>query len=362
MLSEEGILEVKQVIIKNKKSERQKQNFLKIGYHAHHLLVKLSDEKDKNIYIYFDNNDSMEIDSENLRNSDIYFKRSYSANYIRNFHPEHKDDIYPLGLNYLVRPNRYNQLTLNRDVSLSGSLKRKIAAAVESFDTKNRFKFYPRIRVLHSLPKKYSEIKVLFMVTAYNPYDAQDRPKEKIEERIYNNEFRANCIRMLRKELGPRFYGGFIHNNYTTKMYHDVLLDKAENGIKKNYLNILDNFPICIATTGLHGSIGWKFAEYVSFAKAIISEKLKYEVPGNFTPGKNYLEFSTPEECVEKSITLLTNKKLRKEMMIRNAIYYQYYVRPDMLVFNAISTAMRKINKENAEQAAAKKDRNLLFS
>lgn len=44
---------------------------------------------------------------------------------------------------------------------------------------------------------------------------------------------------------------------------------------------------ICITTTGLHRSIGWKFAEYIAASKAIVTEKLNYspgtELKANFT-------------------------------------------------------------------------------
>jgi len=180
------------------------------------------------------------------------------------------------------------------------------------------------------------------MATAYDPYDKPDRPKEKIEGRIHDNEVRAACVRILRKELGPKFHGGFIHNRYTTEKYKDVLIDNPADGEKENYLKILEKFPICIATTGLHGSIGWKFAEYVAFSKAIVSEKLHYEIPGSLRPKQNYLEFSSPEECVEQSIKLINDRELRNEMMTNNFEYYRHYVKPDMLVLNALSIAIEK--------------------
>ncbi len=180
------------------------------------------------------------------------------------------------------------------------------------------------------------------MVTAHDPHDDPLRAKAKLDERAHINQVRANCIRMLRAELGPQFYGGFRHNPYTVKSYKDVLLDDPRNARKQRYLEIVQQFPICIATTGLHGSIGGKFGEYVALSKAIVSEKLQYEVPGTLQSERNYLEFSSPERCVEQSMRLINDEQLRMNLMLNNSYYYQNFLRPDMLVFNAIAIAMHK--------------------
>ena len=99
-------------------------------------------------------------------------------------------------------------------------------------------------------------------------------------------------------------------------------------------------FMIFQATTGLHGSVGWKFAEYVAFAKAIVSEPLNCEVPGDFKPGQNYLTFRSPTELVEQASTLFSDNALRHALMTNNARYYLGYVRPDALVLNSLLAAL----------------------
>lgn len=46
---------------------------------------------------------------------------------------------------------------------------------------------------------------------------------------------------------------------------------------------------ICIGSTGLWDSIGWKTGEYVAAARAVVNERFVYEVPGGFREGVNYL-------------------------------------------------------------------------
>jgi hypothetical protein len=105
-------------------------------------------------------------------------------------------------------------------------------------------------------------------------------------------------------------------------------------------MKLLKRFPICIATTGIHGSIGWKIAEYVSYSKAIVTERLNYRVPGNFEKELNYLEFVSPEDCVESAVRLFQDYKLRCQLMINNYRYYQSYLRPDSLVMNTLAIAI----------------------
>jgi hypothetical protein len=105
-------------------------------------------------------------------------------------------------------------------------------------------------------------------------------------------------------------------------------------------LNKLREFPICVATVGLNGSNGWKLAEYVAASKAILSEPLVYEVPGEFTHEKNYLQFQTPDELVETAVKLIEDAELRSSMMHANRQYFREYVRPDAMVRNSLKIAL----------------------
>jgi hypothetical protein len=128
---------------------------------------------------------------------------------------------------------------------------------------------------------------------------------------------------------------------------------------KKTYLSLMHGSSICIATTGLEGSVGWKLGEYVAAAKAIVSEPLRSVQPGDFRPGRNYLEFRTPEQCVDAVQRLVDDPAHRLDMMRKNAAYYAAYVRPDALVWNALNNAVVALARERPlvelphEQASA---------
>jgi hypothetical protein len=212
---------------------------------------------------------------------------------------------------------------------------------MDAIDVGDVLGFRPRLTKMEGLPCYGAPPKILFLVTAYDPDDHPDRSAAKAEERYQINETRASCLRLLKQALGPRFFGGFDRNPYTLERYPDLVVPRAVTA-QGSYIETMRSYPICVATTGLHDSIGWKLAEYVAFGKAIVSEKLNYEVPGEFAPERNYLEFSSAEECVVAAERLLEDAGLRKAMMTSNTRYYEAYVRPDALVLNALLTALSR--------------------
>ena len=153
------------------------------------------------------------------------------------------------------------------------------------------------------------------------------------------NDVRAGCIRALREKFGERFFGGAVPDEFARKNFPDCLVSDPEITRFGNYIRKMQQFPIGIATTGLHNSIGWKFAEYIAFSHAVVSEKLHYEAPG-LMKDTHYLEFTTPGECVEAVGRLMDNRQMRTEMMFANHRYYENYLRPDKLVWNALEIAL----------------------
>ena len=146
---------------------------------------------------------------------------------------------------------------------------------------------------------------------------------------------------MLKESLGPRFTGGFTPNRFAQENYADLVVS-PDSTSQQSYLRTLKSFPICVASTGLHGSTGWKLAEYVAFSKAILSERLLYDTPGAFEPRRNYIEFTSAEECLNGAVRLIEDTALRQQIMQNNAAYYRAYLRPDALVRNALTAALEK--------------------
>lgn len=339
-----GIIDLSQRIVRDGIKYADGASHLQDAGHAHLTVIV-----DGDIRVHFDTHDAMEVCVDELGSSDVYFKRSFSRHYVKKLPAAQQKKIFPLGLNYRVLPDQVDWLAAKRGLILARGLRKKLSAVAQALDANNLHSFQPRIAGMQSFPDFEAAPKILFMVAAYDPYDQVDRPVEKIEERSSNNELRAKCIRMLRREFKNEFLGGFSRSKYALTHYPDLVLP-VEQTAQQNYIRMLKNFPICIATTGLHGSTGWKLAEYVTHSKAIISEELRYSIPGNFEPGRNYLRLSTAGDCVEAAVQLMTDKYLRSELMVNNADYYRSYLRPDALVAHALLTALRRKSSANSER------------
>lgn len=286
------------------------------------------------IKVVYDTFDGDSINDKFLDWSRFYFKRSYLKG-------QHDKKVKPLGLYYSVYPPKdYLQIKklfwnlrhgINKDYLLpflrSTTLFTKISSASIG-------KYTSRVDKFEDFPEIKSDVGVIFSARLWDPKNRSDD-----SDRTEMNLLRAQTIRLLKKTFGAQFYGGVYPNSYSIKNFPDIVLSEKQIS-KQQYLRELKKASICVTSRGLHGSNGGKLAEYVAGAKAIVSEPLRYEVPGDFAPEKNYLEFSTPEECVDKVQILIDKPEFRYSMMKSNYSYYHAYLRPDILVWNTIQLAL----------------------
>ncbi len=292
---------------------------------------------DERIRIHYDTHDSWEILDEYLDETDFYFKRSYAPERL-GYLGERGARVRPLGLNWAVYPDGIDWPGLQRNLVFASGARRVYegSRALMLFD--GRF-FTPRLGRMTAPPRIDQEPRVLFLTRTFDPAEELGLSPEKIEERESINESRARCIAELRRALGNRFYGGFVHTPHAVGRYREFLAPEPDRYSKGKYIALMKSFPICVATTGIHDSIGWKFTEYIACSKAIVSERLNYQVPGDLTAGRNYLEFDSVDGCVEQAGRLLDDRDVRGTMMTRNADYYERWVRPDAQVMATLDLA-----------------------
>lgn len=182
--------------------------------------------------------------------------------------------------------------------------------------------------------------KILFMARLWDPageFPGQLTPAM-AEERRRINESRASCIRLLRREFGDRFYGGVASSAFTVREYADVVLDEPSLARKDRYLAFMKSFDIHVSTMGLHGSTGWKFAEYIAASKAIVCEPLRYESAGGLADGTHYLPFTDADSCVSRVQSLLDDA-LRMRMMESNHAYAERFLRCKAFVKTTLKEA-----------------------
>ncbi len=297
---------------------------------------------DGSTQLYFDTHDAPEIDEQAAAACDLYFKRSFSPDMIP---PPLASKVRPLGLNYAVYLDGFDRFELQRALAdLPSAGERTVLLtrlAARAFDMEVVSQGYrPTVKSINAPPRPSDAPRVLFMARAWDPADQPERERSHREERAEINEMRARCVSLLRKEFGASFTGGFKHTPYALEHFRHVLLDDPTLASKRRYIDLLASHSICVATTGLHGSIGWKFGEYIAFSKAVVSERLLYSVPGNLTAGQHYLEFRSAEECVDAAAALFNDEILRRNMMNANHEYYEQYLRPDRMIARTLEAAI----------------------
>ena len=334
ILHRKGSLELKQTISEEFLPKNSKSNDW-VDYNFFNTKVILNDK----IKVCYDTHDWNWIDEEILSGVDFYFKRSFDEDYLSNV--AEKSKVFPLGLNYAVSDSQKDYFKVKRNVFYTGKDRVKVFIKGLNFDfIKNLHT--EQLNNLEALPDLLAEPKIIFMARAWDTAKIEATDKSQLVENI--NETRAQCVRALRKEFGDFFYGGLEHNDYAKTHFKDCLLPDASRSNKQSYLQTLKQFPICVTTVGLNNSNGWKLGEYVALSKAIITEPLKFDVPGNFKTEKNYLEFVNSGELINAAARLFENASLRREMMMNNYRYYNSYLRPENLVLNTLNTVF-----ENSE-------------
>lgn len=338
LLQRQGAIRLSQEIIQPRTRRVDRPTHLRNAHLAHMMLIVNGSLK-----VYIDVHDSWELDELGLEQCDVYFKRSLARDRI----PKAvRRNVYPLCFNYEVYPKGFDRFQLAR--SALGAAQRKESwlsvlmrypgAAINAQLGRGRRRFH--VERMCAPPDLTLEPRVLFMARAWNPADIAEHTPEKIEERRRLNSMRAECIVRLRKEFGERFHGGLQCTEYARKHYPHAVLNDPRLAEKQTYLNLLRQFPICVATAGLHGSTGWKTGEYIAFSKAIVSEPLQYETPGDFQANRNYLVFNTADECVEQVSRLMSDAKLRRSIMVSNWAYYLSFLKPDVLAWRMLERAI----------------------
>lgn len=276
-------------------------------------------------WIEGDITDNLEYFRNHIR-ADYYFKRSFDKKLVE--YAPRDCRVFPLGLNYYITPKKLHKKNFKDSVKnaiRNNPLIAKILKINHSDIFNEEFEYYP---VVHKVNR------ILFLTRLWDPEEVKQENLK--AEREILNQYRADCIRICRKEFKDQFTGGLQGDRFTSGSRYKDLVAPYELTKRAFFLNQIKESNICIATTGLHNSIGFKLAEYIAACRAVITEPLHYEVPGNLETGKNYFCFDSAEELVKNIYKLSGDRELIRDMMFRNFIYYNNYLRPDVLVLNTL--------------------------
>lgn len=281
-------------------------------------VIQAEYKEKKIIYDVWDGYQALQAMKTGLDWADFYFKRSFSAEKNAVFFPEDQHKMFPLGFNYHMTYKNCPTTDPRWKAILKKILGRNFVPATFEGSA--------------AAPK--GEPRIIFFTRLWDVKEP-GLSEALQEERKIINETRIEIVRALKQRYGDMFIGGLNDTPLSQKMAPDLIMPDRYTK-RRNYIELLHSCDICIGSMGLHESIGWKTGEYVAAAKAIVNETFRYSVPGDFLPGKNYLEYSTAQECLAAVQKLVEDPQLLFKMKTANEEYYRKYLRPDALIANTL--------------------------
>jgi hypothetical protein len=302
---------------------------------ASHGLLILASSGQSVVFDLIDS--SRRFDEEALRHADFYFKRMYVGEHLP---PSASAKVIPYGPNYSVMSSRVAVSTILRPLLWRSrpELKRVLRALIGA-PFRDHAKFRGIDTEISGGPLEPNG-RVLFMARAWDPSAPEVKSDQQAQyDRHAVNQERALLIRTLRERFGDHFTGGFSMDSFSMREYPDIVEQNARMTSRPAFIRAVKQHTICIATRGLHDSVGWKFGEYLAMARAVITEKVACEYPFRIEKGTNFLDFEGPTSCLEQVELLAQRPDKAAAMMRENQALYDRCLRPENLTRHALVTA-----------------------
>jgi hypothetical protein len=285
-----------------------------------------------------DPQEGSEVQADALAHHDLYFKRSFHAHSL--LQPGgHK--LRPLPLLDEVRTDFLHFDELRGEIAAAGSAGAKAGALARSLAQVAAARAGLGGRAnwsrMHAPPVAGQAQRVLAIWRLQDPDALPPEAAGQRAARDAANRLRVECIRALRRAYGSRLHGGIVADPVAARLAPDLLLPSPRSGTRREFLRRVREHAVCVAASGPLGSNGPRLARFVAFSRAIVCEPLQGIVAGDFEPGRNYLEYETPEQCVARVAWLFDRPRERDEMARRNWDYYAAWQRPDRLALRLVA-------------------------
>ena len=286
--------------------------------------LTVTDQKRRERALAIDLADQRDLFSiPDLEEVDLYFKRSLSTEALASLPEQLRAKIKPFGLN-------------NPSSSLGATL-RVLTARLRSGRDWRRLAVdarqllaLPSSRAFESPPDAAAEPAVFFQTRVWPPCD--DDPAV-----ASLNEARVAMVRTLRKAFGRRFRGGIVPSAFANEHFPDAVTQLPTR--MRLYPHVMKRALVGVCSRGLHGSIPFKFSEYLAASRCIVAHEPEGVLPQPLTNGRHYLGFTEAEQCVAQCDRILTDTTAAREMRQRNWDYYRSTVEPPVQMLHVLSAA-----------------------
>lgn len=264
----------------------------------------------------------------------VLFKRSFEPE-LRELAPA-RCRVEPYGLNLQVDPPRR--------LPGAGPRGRRAAERLRRSSMLRRMVGAPSPRLpeeeLVGMPQLTGTHRILFYTRLWDPDDPAVTWDDAREERVEMNRRRQEALRACRDHLGPQFDGGLVADAYSSRRADPTLLLSRAQTERHRFLAAVKQHAICVSTAGLHRSTGWRFAEYVAGARAIVCEPLHFDPGPGVVEGENYLSFADTDGLVTTLEALLADPERVGAMMEANRRSYRLHCSPEAIIHRSLATAL----------------------
>ncbi|HEX4048975.1 MAG TPA: glycosyltransferase, partial [Elusimicrobiota bacterium] len=153
------------------------------------------------------------------------------------------------------------------------------------------------------------------------------------------NRERAELVRELRAAFPDAFAGGIVADAFSTAHFPGLVTRRSLH--RAEYAAMSRRAAIGIYSRGLHHSLAFKLSEYLAGGLCVVSTPLAHELPAPLVPGRHYLEYRTPAECVAAVGWLRAHPEAADRMRRENVDYYRTNLAPAPFVVSLLERAFR---------------------
>jgi hypothetical protein len=297
-------------------------------------------------------------DSGLVPTADLYFKRSYWPEFLSQLPVEVRRRVRPLGLSIAADVER-ERISFplhahrarrakdpdSRRAALRDLLKTflfKLARKRDAGYALNLDKIpEPNWAVLATEPTVFLHTRL------WNPEEHRVRYGRSVDAL---NRLRVSLVDALQRELGDRFVGGVIPNEYARQVADPRLLTRCPTDFS-GYLETMGNSLIAVTERGLHESNGRRLAEYLAAGRCVVGEEMRFrprEAPIN---GRDLLLFSSVDECVESCIQAMTDPDRAVAIARSGRDYFRKFVDPVTQLLKILEEAGVRLKEESLSKS-----------
>ena len=303
-----------------------------LGAHPDNLLWMDVAHRGHTSRLCFDLKDGAGIDPKHLANADLYFKRTLlsSAGVT-------SPRVRPFGLNYQCY---HTDLAAHRQLDMQVFRRPRMARYVRQIRDRITMARPPASLVLKAdeFESRASDACQNTVIYFTRLWPVEGVSSEVADQRRRINTQRVALVHGLSQAFGARFVGG-LEDTPEARAQAPSLIARLSTR-KASYVERMKDSLVGVASTGLHESIGWKFAEYIAAARCVVSEPVRYELGDPVRADQHYLAYRNIDECLSACDRLLSRPEVAYAMRRANERYYAQSLRPDVALLRCFQQVM----------------------